>query len=104
VRFIPLTAVLAGLSPTSGVADDVIETGRALVEANCASCHAVGNDDASLHRNAPAFRDLDERFPIDALEETFVGTIDTGHPGMPVFVARQDQIDAIIAYIASIMR
>lgn len=103
MRAFYLAMVLATLSPTMASADE-IGTGRALVVANCAGCHAVGLSDKSLHRDAPAFRDLEERFPLDALEDTFVGTIDTGHPGMPVFDASQEQIDAIIAYIASIMR
>lgn len=104
MRAFCLAIALATFSPTPGSADDIVETGRALVVANCAGCHAVGLNDTSLHRDAPAFRDLEERFPLDALEDTFVGTIDTGHPGMPVFDASQEQIDAIIAYIASIMR
>jgi len=55
------------------------------------------------HPKAPPFRTLSERFPIDALEETFIGSIDTGHPGMPVFDASQQQIDDIIEYIGSVM-
>jgi mono/diheme cytochrome c family protein len=104
MRAFYLAIALSALSPTMASADEIVETGRALVVANCAGCHAVGLSDTSLHRDAPAFRDLEERFPLDALEDTFVGTIDTGHPGMPVFDASQEQIDAIIAYIASIMR
>lgn len=83
---------------------DGIDRGKALAVRNCSGCHAVGLDGQSPNPNAPPFRTLSERFPIDALEETFIGTIDTGHPGMPVFVATQEQIDDIIAYIASVMR
>ena len=87
-----------------GEADDSIARGRALVTENCSGCHAVGLDGESPNPQAPPFRDLSERFPIDALEETFIGTIDTGHPGMPVFEASQEQIDSIIEYIASVMK
>lgn len=83
--------------------EDSVRRGRALVVENCSGCHAVGPTGQSPHRTAPPFRTLSERFPIDALEETFIGSIDTGHPGMPVFEASQQQIDDIIDYIASVM-
>lgn len=79
-----------------------IVRGRTLVEANCSRCHAVSRDDAGMHPQAPAFRTLGERYPIDALEEAFAEGIYVGHPDMPEFVADPDQIAAIIAYIESI--
>jgi hypothetical protein len=66
-------------------------------------CHAIGVDGESPHPQAPPFRKLSERFPVDALEETFVNSIDTGHSGMPVFDASRQQIDDIVAYIGSVM-
>ncbi|NDV87614.1 c-type cytochrome [Aurantimonas aggregata] len=102
--------VLLALAFTAGTAHaqatieaDPVERGRVLVVANCSGCHEVGLDGDSPNPQAPPFRTLSERFPIDALEETFIGTIDTGHPGMPVFEASQDQIDDVIAYIAAVM-
>jgi mono/diheme cytochrome c family protein len=83
--------------------DDSVVRGQALVMQNCSGCHAVGITGESPNPKAPPFRQLSERFPIDALEETFIGTIDTGHPGMPVFEASQQQIDDILDYIASVM-
>ncbi len=85
-------------------ADDAVTRGKALVAQNCSGCHAIGPVGKSSHPQAPPFRTLSERYPIDALEETFIGSIDTGHPGMPVFDASQQQIDDIIAYIASVMQ
>jgi mono/diheme cytochrome c family protein len=79
------------------------ERGKALVVQNCSGCHSIGLVGASRHPQAPPFRELSERFPIDALEETFVESIDTGHPGMPVFEASRQQIRDIIDYIGSIM-
>jgi mono/diheme cytochrome c family protein len=96
-------ACAASIAGTAN-ADDSIARGRALVTENCSGCHAVGLVGESPNPQAPPFRDLSERFPIDALEETFIGTIDTGHPGMPVFEASQEQIDSIIEYIASVMK
>ena len=80
---------------------DVVH-GKALVETNCARCHGVGATDKSAHPDAPEFRTLSRRYPLDALEEAFVEGIYTGHPDMPEFKASPDQIAAIIAYIATL--
>ncbi|NDW05476.1 c-type cytochrome [Jiella pacifica] len=96
-------AIETGQAQDGGYAQDAVSRGHELAVANCSRCHAVGATGASPNLKAPPFRTLSERFPIDALEETFIGTIDTGHEGMPVFTANQSQIDDIIAYIASVM-
>lgn len=79
-----------------------IDHGRALVETNCARCHGIGESDLSPHADAPEFRTLSERYPVDALEEAFAEGIVTGHPDMPEFEATPKQIIDIIAYLASI--
>lgn len=78
--------------------------GEALVRANCSACHAISLDDASSHPEAPAFRDLHKRYPLDALEEAFVEGIAVGHPDMPEFIATPEQIDAIIDYLDTLDR
>ncbi|MDW6024789.1 cytochrome c [Mesorhizobium sp. BAC0120] len=85
-----------------GRADSVVARGRTLVEANCARCHAVGSNDKSPHPDAPAFRTLSSRYPVEDLAESLAEGISTGHPDMPEFVASPDQIDAIIAYLRSL--
>ena len=95
-----LGALLACFSAGSSFAGEAnLAYGRELVEANCARCHATGLDDESAHPEAPAFRTLTERYPLDALEEAFVEGITTGHPDMPEFVASPEQIGAIISYL-----
>ena len=93
-------SLAACLATGNAIAEDA-ETayGRELVEANCARCHAIGQDDESAHPEAPAFRTLTERYPLDALEEAFVEGITTGHPDMPEFVASPEQIGAIISFL-----
>ena len=83
---------------------DPISHGKALVEANCARCHAVGRRDKSSHPDAPAFRILSQHYPIIDLEEALAEGISTGHPDMPEWVATPDQIEAIIAYINSLQQ
>jgi mono/diheme cytochrome c family protein len=79
-----------------------LERGEALVRTNCSPCHAVGLADKSPHPDAPAFRTLSERYPIESLAEALAEGISTGHPDMPEFIASPEQIDAIIAYIDSL--
>ncbi len=76
--------------------------GRRLVSENCAACHAIGLEDESTHPEAPAFRTLSQKYPIEALEEAFAEGIETGHPDMPVFDADMIQIEDILAYLQSI--
>ena len=99
-----LFAVMVGGGIASGAfAQDSVEHGRALATQYCSGCHAVGVKGESPNLQAPPFRTLSERYPIDALEETFVDAINTGHPEMPVFEASPEQIGAILDYIAEIM-
>lgn len=95
-----LGALVLGLAASGAIAEDADTAyGRVLVEANCARCHAIGQDDESAHPEAPAFRTLTERYPLDALEEAFVEGITTGHPDMPEFIASPEQIGAIISFL-----
>ena len=98
--------LLAATLSTPPGTDDLgpIAHGRRLVELNCARCHAVTESDRSTHPDAPPFRTLARRYPIDDLAEALAEGISTGHPDMPEFTASPDQIDAIIAYIKSISR
>jgi len=81
-----------------------VSHGKALVETNCARCHAVGKTDKSTHPDAPAFRTLSQHYPITDLEEALAEGISTGHPDMPEWVASPEQIDAIVAYIQSLQK
>jgi len=103
LRPLLLAVFMAAALPAGAQEDDpVIAYGKALVEANCAACHGIGAADASHHPEAPPFRTLWERYPIDALEESFVEGIATGHPDMPQFTATPEQLAAILDYIASL--
>ena len=83
-------------------ADELTEYGKKIVETNCSRCHAISTNDTSPHKDAPAFRTLSKRYPIDALAEAFAEGIYAGHPDMPEFEASPEQIDAILAYMNSI--
>ncbi len=73
--------------------------GKRLVEENCARCHGVGAKDKSTHPEAPLFRKLLKRYPIDALQEAFATGIESGHPDMPIFKMSHIQTADVLAYI-----
>ncbi|MGE0500550.1 MAG: cytochrome c [Rhizobiaceae bacterium] len=101
---VALFTVTAGLLAAASAEGADVARGQALVEANCGSCHALGETGASLHPQAPPFRDVFVRYPPDLLAEALAEGISTGHPDMPEFVAEPDEIADIIAYLETLVR
>jgi len=104
-RKIALMAVLlaAGLvSPAVGAEKGLANKGEVLVRENCSRCHAVGLAGDSPNAEAPPFRTLSGKYPIEDLAESLAEGIVSGHPEMPIFVFKPHDIDAIIAYLESI--
>lgn len=97
-------AIFAGAPAASAQDNAQIAYGKRLVEKNCARCHAVASTGRSTHPDAPPFRLLHRRYPIEDLEEALAEGISTGHPDMPEFVADPQQIGAIVAYIRTLSR
>jgi cytochrome c len=81
---------------------DYLKQGEALVSKNCGRCHGIGRTDASKHPQAPLFRKLSKRYPIESLEEALGEGIISGHPDMPEFQFDADDVGAIVAYLKSI--
>jgi mono/diheme cytochrome c family protein len=79
-----------------------IARGQDLVTRNCAVCHAVGLDDASLNVSAPPFRDLHQRFPLDDLEAGILSDLIAGHPPMPEFRLTPSEVHDLVAYLRSL--
>jgi len=109
VRAMVLVSVAGGaltaLANAQGGAESDPAKGAAIIETNCASCHAVGVTGASPVATAPAFRNLSQRYPVESLEEALAEGIMVGHQGivqMPEFVFQPDEIGHIIAYLSSI--
>jgi cytochrome c len=89
------------LAQTSNDAQSIIR-GQALVQRNCSMCHAVGRVGDSPNQQAPHFRDLSERYPVDSLGEALAEGIIVGHPAMPQFRFTAQEVSDIIAYLNSI--
>ena len=79
-----------------------VREGEAILTKNCSMCHATGRVGASPHREAPPFRTLSQRYPVDDLQEALGEGFSSGHPDMPDFVFPPNQIGAILAYLKSI--
>jgi len=75
--------------------------GRAIAEAQCAGCHAVGEYGDSPDPAAPTFRTVLSRYRADVLEEELIAGIQVSHP-MPEFQFNPQGADALIAYLQSI--
>jgi mono/diheme cytochrome c family protein len=96
------SVLLAALEPAAAAAD--LKRGEQLLTRDCARCHAVGRSGDSPRKDAPAFRTLGKRYPIESLEEALGEGIMSGHPDMPEFTFDADDVGAIIAYLKSIQQ
>lgn len=95
-------ALVAGRS--AGAADqmDAVQRGAALLERNCAGCHAIGHVGDSPLPEAPPFRDLKARYPIEDLAEPLAEGLVSGHPAMPERAFAPEDVDAILAYLGTL--
>lgn len=100
--FVPSSLFVVLLTTGADADDAQLKQGQALLTQNCARCHAVGPTGDSARPDAPAFRTLSARYPIESLEEALGEGIMTGHPDMPEFSFDAKQVGAIIAYLKSI--
>lgn len=97
-------ALAAGLllAPAAFAQEGRIERGRNFVRVHCADCHEIGRSGPSPLKEAPPFRELHNRYPVENLAEAFADGIVTGHPSMPEFRLEPDQIDNLLAYLKSL--
>jgi mono/diheme cytochrome c family protein len=78
------------------------QRGQAYARTNCARCHAIDRRSNSPLKQAPPFRTLHQRYPIDALEEALAEGIYTGHADMPAFELDPDQIHDLLSYLKTL--
>ena len=97
-----LVVLVLAVTPAGAAEKDLTDKGRVLVEKHCSRCHAIGKEGDSTHPEAPPFRTLSSRYPIDDLAELLAEGIVSGHPDMPIFVFSPTDVEAIIDYLKSI--
>jgi cytochrome c len=76
--------------------------GHDLLAAKCSQCHAIERTGTSPHPEAPLFRTISKKYPIESLAEALAEGLSSGHPDMPEFVFEPYDISAILAYLRSI--
>jgi cytochrome c len=99
-----LTAMLFTVfmgEPASAL-DGRAQRGSLFAQHNCARCHAIGKVGTSPLPEAPPFRTLHERYPVEDLTEAFAEGIMTGHPTMPEWRLDPAQIGDLIAYLKTL--
>lgn len=78
------------------------ERGRSFAKLHCARCHAIGPTGESQFKQAPPFRTLHLRYPVETLGEALAEGIVTGHPDMPQFELRPRQIYELLSYLKTL--
>jgi mono/diheme cytochrome c family protein len=82
--------------------DPLAAEGQFLVQVHCGDCHAYRHDDRSKHPDAPLLRTLDRNYPVSALEGALAAGIVVGHPDMPEYRFRPEDVTAIVGYLETI--
>lgn len=96
-----VSALLLAPSITAAAPGDA-QRGQALVERNCAACHAVGRTGESPNRQAPPFRRLGERYDVESLGEGLVEGLSVGHGPMPEWRFDPSDAAAIVTYLKAL--
>jgi mono/diheme cytochrome c family protein len=79
-----------------------VQRGFTFARVNCSQCHAIGRVGESPMKDAPPFRTLQAKYPIESLAEALAEGIVTGHPSMPQFQLDPAQVNDVIAYLKSV--
>lgn len=97
-----LLVVLSGAGAAFAAEDEAVERGRRIAQVACSDCHAVGPSGVSPRAEAPRFRELGRKYPVESLEEALAEGVVVGHPGMPQVKMTESEIGAFIAYLKTI--
>ncbi len=96
-----LRAEDADLNNTSMAA--IVAIGESIAEDQCGRCHALGSNDSSPHKDAPPFRVVAKRYKLEHLAESLAEGIMVGHPDMPVVALKEEEVDAFLTYLGSLL-
>jgi cytochrome c len=101
-RLILLCIALALGSSAAVAQSGRVQRGQVFAQTNCSQCHAIGRVGDSPVPEAPPFRTLHTRYPIESLAEALAEGITTGHPSMPQFQLDPALVNDLLAYLESI--
>jgi cytochrome c len=75
--------------------------GLRFVTLNCARCHAIDKVSESPLPNAPPFRTLHLKYPVEDLQRPLAQGV---HPIMPRFQLDANQVSDVMAYLKTLER
>ncbi|MCH9807952.1 MAG: cytochrome c [Alphaproteobacteria bacterium] len=81
----------------------IVAIGESIAEDQCGRCHALGTNDDSPHKSAPPFRIVAKRYKLEDLAESLVEGIMVGHPDMPTVALKEEEVDAFLTYLGSLL-
>ena len=101
---IAAVAAITGIGAATTLAGEAgpAPSGKSILAANCARCHAIEKNDRSPHHEALPFREVVLRYPPEQLAEALAEGIISGHPDMPEFTFEPAEIAAIVAYLKTL--
>lgn len=86
----------------AGAEDAAVAQGRRIAESACSPCHGIGRTGVSPKAEAPLFRELGCKYPVESLEEALAEGVVVGHPEMPQVKMSEREIAAFIAWLKTI--
>lgn len=101
---VALPIAIAAISAASPASADIqsVRRGKAFAKANCAPCHSIGRTTRSPRADAPPFRILHKRYPVETLADALGEGLSLGHPKMPEFRLDPDEVDDFINFVKSL--
>jgi len=99
-----ISALLPAAARSTEALSPAAQRGLVFVRTNCSRCHAIDKLSPSPLAEAPPFRTLHDRYPVESLQESLAEGIITGHPSMPEFRLDPDQVNDVITYLKSLER
>ena len=95
---------IGGWSEAGHALDREQRHGKALLETQCARCHAVGETGRSPLNEAPPFRTFGEKLYDTDFEQRLQDGLTTIHLGMPTFRFNRDDAAAAVNYLKAIQQ
>jgi mono/diheme cytochrome c family protein len=104
VQIVPAALIAALLfAPTlPASASELTEQGQDIAQRLCSACHGIGRAERSPIPVAPSFRRIEPRVDLDQMIERLQNGLVAGHPEMPVFVLKEQEARALVAYMRSL--
>jgi len=102
VFYFPIVFLFCWAGESQAQSRTDIAAGRQIAERICAHCHAIGLHGQSTHPDAPPFRQIAAKGNFENLEEALGEGIVVGHPDMPQFRFKPQEVGALIAYLKSL--